>query len=525
MPRPKRTKVASRVAATRVAQPPVTTQDPPKKTTTKEITDSFSDDSDGLVVKSRKPSCRRRALQAELEDYSMSGALPVEDTEPQKEAEAAPTKAQSGNPIARSDNNLAPSATTRQTVSAPDGASIFPGTGAVSGEESSLLDPSLLTFGSLDEDSPAHGTRPPSAIKVSATPAHETSILALTNFKRRPRQPSLLRMVHQTTDLEDNDHDDLDSFGDFSPDKESTPLHPRKSGQGANESAANESSLLSPHSETRKRRKVSSPVIQVPRSSPPYEAPSRIQVANSQPSRASSPSLPEDVVETQENASDDALPEPEDLSGIMAPPRSSSPVPDENEQPVPEDVQLKGRGRRSRTVRKDDEDGGGKAKATRQKPATAISTAKLEALLPRRRTRATRRQRDEYDINSSDESDDAPIDSDQDELQLPARRLARQPKKANQRKTSRTAKKAAPAAEKGRRTTKTYGRRTSSDKENPAADDDEVDVSGSTEPTEVSVSVPSSTLAAIAKKFEDVDAWEMDFETVDVGGGSSSPWR
>ena len=72
----------------------------------------------------------------------------------------------------------------------------------------------MLSFTSLDSNSPAHGTRPPSAIKVGATPAHERSILALTNFKRRARQPSLLRMVHQTTDLEDNDGEDMDLYAD-----------------------------------------------------------------------------------------------------------------------------------------------------------------------------------------------------------------------------------------------------------------------------------------------------------------------
>lgn len=72
----------------------------------------------------------------------------------------------------------------------------------------------MLSFTSLDSNSPAHGTRLPSAIKVGATPAHERSILALTNFKRRARQPSLLRMVHQTTDLEDNDGEDMDLYAD-----------------------------------------------------------------------------------------------------------------------------------------------------------------------------------------------------------------------------------------------------------------------------------------------------------------------
>lgn len=76
--------------------------------------------------------------------------------------------------------------------------------------------------------------------------------------------------------------------------------------------------------------------------------------------------------------------------------------------------------------------------------------------------------------------------------------------------------------------TRTYGNRrvVSSDKENESTfiyhelseEDDE--------PTEVTINhAKSAELAAAAKKFAEVDQWEMEFESVDIGGESSSPWR
>jgi hypothetical protein len=36
--------------------------------------------------------------------------------------------------------------------------------------------------------------------------------------------------------------------------------------------------------------------------------------------------------------------------------------------------------------------------------------------------------------------------------------------------------------------------------------------------------VKAKEIARLRGKFEDVDAWEMEFESVDMGG-TSSPWR
>ena len=216
MPRPKRTKVAS--TAARVAKPSVLAEPPtsaqkPSKSRTKAVAkpvDSFGDQSDQVAVRSTRT--RRQALQAQ----------------PQEEANH---KAK-GAPSREDQNHTPPSHTVRRTRVSKGGVQASSGrkhSGTETPPKSAQKETSLveleegdssgfgdhwLSFTSLDSNSPAHGTRPPSAIKVGATPAHEQSILALTNFKRRPRQPSLLRMVHQTTDLEDNDGEDMDLYAD-----------------------------------------------------------------------------------------------------------------------------------------------------------------------------------------------------------------------------------------------------------------------------------------------------------------------
>ncbi|KAK5119580.1 hypothetical protein LTR85_007409 [Meristemomyces frigidus] len=96
-----------------------------------------------------------------------------------------------------------------------------------------------------------------SSLAQSGTPAVESSILALKNFKRRPRQPSMLQMVQQRTasarpsavnlaanedpsvfDFEvggdDADEEDED---DFAPDAEGTPLHVSRAKRRASASA------------------------------------------------------------------------------------------------------------------------------------------------------------------------------------------------------------------------------------------------------------------------------------------------
>ncbi|ORY03664.1 hypothetical protein BCR34DRAFT_605153 [Clohesyomyces aquaticus] len=570
MPRPKRTKVAS--AAARVAKPskaaapaPAPAPKPkPAKQAAETVHNFSSDDSDGLVVRRTRPQ-RRMPWQSAPEknvDYAMTGGLSVEEpndkaAEPKRKKPSPKSKltpAKTRTPSSTASKKARTSTASKEdSIVKPSAPESLPAEQLIpeapADIDDSLTD-TMFTFGSFGSESPAHGTRPPSAMKILGTPAHETSVLALKNFKRRPRQPSLLRMVNQTTDVEDNDLDDLDDLDDFNPDAESTALNLEEP-LSANEHPNNSDLYASASSSGSRgrKRKLSSPVVQVPRSSPPFDPPSGADVANS---RSASPSLPEDIVEscetvpqTQEEA------DPEIMSETMAPPRSSSPPADEIfDSPVKPRQQGKRRETKKKPQYSVDPDSDDdvepeqpvKSKARQKPKAQSISTAKLQSLLPRRRTRVAQGY-DEFDIRSSDEADMAPVDSDQDELQLSPRRLASTSKRPVQakatKKSIRTTKKSTMtaakstmtaaksttmAAEKGRRNTRTYGR-TSSDKENERTFGQQ-DTCGDVEDiTETTINVPKSQLSAIAKQFEEVDAWEMDFESVDVGGASSSPWR
>ena len=272
----------------------------------------------------------------------MTGALP---TEP--EAEAPTTGRKPRTPASRaSTGTRATRGSARLSAAKPSPArspvEVAGYDAAEEGETSGFGD---LTFPSLNSESPAHGTRPPSAVKVGATPAHETSILALTNFKRRPRQPSLLRMVQQTTDVEDNDESSLSNtdnfdFDDFLPQDESTPLNKQRTTtekEGANDSGAHLSSSAS-----RGRKRKLTPVVQVPRSSPPYDPPSGADVESV---RSPSPSLP-DVLPSREEVIEQTQDDSAILSQTLAPPKSSSPIREAPQQQAsPQQTRARRRGR------------------------------------------------------------------------------------------------------------------------------------------------------------------------------------
>ncbi|KAH8729103.1 hypothetical protein GQ44DRAFT_607925 [Phaeosphaeriaceae sp. PMI808] len=530
MPRPKRTKITSTTARPPKIAPPKEQPKPtPTKTTkTKKIVDNFSEDSDGLVTRAKSTRPRRKIPGAKTPepvdevDLAMTGALPAtEDVPTQLEKDRTPASNVSGRTrVARSTRTSARQTSPSVVALAPSHSPAETAQEELEQERESI-GYGDLTFSSFGSESPAHGTRPPSAIKVGATPAHEASILALTNFKRRARQPSLLRMVQQNTDVEDNDQSGLDDtdnfdFDDFLPEAESTPLNVRR--KAPEDEVRNDSGTQISSSGSRGVKRKLSPVVQVPRSSPPLDIPSG---GDSESERSQSPSLPE-ILPTREQVVEQTQDDPELLSETYAPPMSSSPVPKVS-HPIQSPTQTRTRNRRNqskKTPTYDESDTDmtetpAKPKRTfSSKAQQSISTAQLKGMLPRRRNRNLR-DHDEFDMESSEP---APIDSDQDELQMPnprrqqqtAARKAVSPKAT--KKKGRVKKTAAP------RVSRTYSRRIPSDKENEAAVED------AEEPTEASILEHSSKLAAIKKKFEEVDAFELEFETVDATT-SSSPFR
>ncbi|KAL1800045.1 hypothetical protein ACET3X_000387 [Alternaria dauci] len=529
MPRPPRSKVASRVAKPTKPKAAPAPKEPAKSipARTKKATEaanSFSEDSDGLVTRTRTTRSHRKMPREKTPevhdeaDLTMTGALPAQEDVP---VSATKTRTPASN-VSKQTRATRSSARKSAAHSSPLAAV------APAHEESQLEEDSGygdLTFSSLGSDSPAHGTRPPSAIKVGATPAHERSILALSNFRRRPRQLSLLRQVQQTTDVEDNDQDDLDNtdnfdFDDFLPHAESTPLNVRK--QAQEQEIRNDSGTQVSSSGSRGTKRKFSSVVQVPRSSPPASPQSGGDVESE---RSPSPSLPE-VVPSHEEVIEQTQEDEEPLSETLASPISSSPVREVSKPPqTPMQTRPRRRGRQAKTPVVDEDSEGEETETparakqrAKKKTEPTISVAQLKALLPRRRNRL--RDRDEFDIESSDDVE--PVDSDQDELQMPARRV-RQKQGTLKLASPKAAKKAARpkkgAPTKGaQKSGRTYSRRISSDKENETAAQNEQDN------TEVSAIEHSDKLAAIRKKFEEVDAFELEFEEVDATT-SSSPFR
>lgn len=333
-------------------------------------------------------------------------------------------------------------------------------------------------------------------------------------------------MVQHTTDVEDNDESGLSNtdnfdFDDFLPQDESTPLNKRRTTtekEGANDSGAHLSSSAS-----RGRKRKLTPVVQVPRSSPPFNPPSGADVEESL--RSPSPSLP-DVLPSREEAVEQTQDDPEIFSQTLAPPKSSSPVrqvtlPSTSPQQI--QARRKGRAGKQKTYHEDSAEGtetpARQKRNVKAKVPPGISTAQLKGLLPRRRNRV--RAQDEYDLTSSE--DVTQFDSDQDELSMPARRARQRTgaaKAISPRASKKTVrgKKAATSTKAANKASRTYGRRISSEEENNTAVGDDEDI---TEPSAVEV---SDKLAAIRKKFEDIDDFELEFATVDTVT-SSSPYR
>ena len=108
------------------------------------------------------------------------------------------------------------------------------------------LSPSPPPPGKLNSVKRSSLAQPGSAIRSGGTPGVENSILALKNFKRRPRQPSMLQMVQQRIGsarpsavnmqaTEDPSVFDVEGVDDdeeeFAPEAEGTPLHKSKAKQ------------------------------------------------------------------------------------------------------------------------------------------------------------------------------------------------------------------------------------------------------------------------------------------------------
>lgn len=414
---------------------------------------------------------------------------------------------------------------------------------------------------------------PQSALKVQSTPGVENSILALANFRRRPRQPSLLQMVQgkgldadpedDTTDftLGTDLEDSVEGLEGFKPYDESTPLQVSKA-------PVLPQTHATPEPETQQDAEDDDDLY----GATPLQSPSRkrksdaleteneatqIQVRRSvSSSRHSSPGLPQDpsddfeaIPATHPDSSLSPYPDdqPEDpMSDTLADPLSSSPPPypssnlETQQQPrPPASPHLR------KTAPRHEKD-------TRNlKPLT---TATLRAMLPKRRVRRILREdREDFSIPSSSSIEER---SSSHETVAAKKRASVAKKRApaskpgslspiSSRKTQGSKKKA--PAETAKAVKKTYTRLSGANKENAAVvgsssplssvpltgsdaeDDETADTSLETigrTTAKTGKRVVSSELQAAKSKFDEVDDWEMEFESASVGvGGESSPWR
>lgn len=390
--------------------------------------------------------------------------------------------------------------------------------------------------------------------KVQPTPRVASSVLGISNMKRRARQPSLLRLIqaHAKDQSDDEDDDEHDGLDDFCSNDESTPFMISKSYSGLQVSSSLPVALPAQISSSRKRKRPS-PEVEVPkpqsfehrfvspspRSSPPAEPNFDRDLYNVSPPNAkrilepplplpcqrrtltppsdlrySTPDLPYINNSTPISHTKSPIPEPKTptlTSCASAAPLSPSPC--QSSSPVVAT---------SRTL----------------KP---LSTATLQNLLPRRRFRPNPRQRGTFDLPSSSlttEIDTADLEDDEDELGASVKtrvRLRRNrdtqggKSKANPIKGAAAAGKKKPPPSrrndhaKGGNTTKTYTRKQIAvEEEDHGADENthpEGDGAGN-ETTPGNSKAPQGKLKSLVRKFEEVDQWELEIEEV-TGSGSS----
>lgn len=396
------------------------------------------------------------------------------------------------------------------------------------------------------------------------TPARPGSAMGgnLSLFRRRVRQGSILGTpgghgVGRESFLGATD-DELD----FAPEDESTPLNLPMSRAIPDAPEPSPAPAHATSSSNLRKRKIS-PVQHTYESSQPL--PENPQVARS-PSASSSLSLSPPPVPSPPHIQQrpQRSQTPEIPSSTFAPPHSSSSI---NLTPSPQRTGITQRVNHSTTSARapptrrqprreaaamSDDDlpssppslsyspdnrhvaaAKSKGRQTKAKPAPAmLSTAELQALLPRRKTRKpARTDRDIFDIESGEDEEDE--DADELSMAAPSRPNAnrRTPAAPNKRITKLK------SAAKGKGTRSHDKKSTpeeadyASGKENEEDEDEEdhslAPISDSIEEGESSIldGKVGKELKKAKEKFRDVDKWEMEFESVTAEGSSQADAR
>ncbi|KAL8945767.1 MAG: hypothetical protein Q9222_007741, partial [Ikaeria aurantiellina] len=218
-----------------------------------------SDDSDGLVTTRKTISNRHGITQ---EDATMSGALALEDVGVAKPRPLSSKRRVALSRVAREADHTK----SIEALKAQRDAALAMEALAKAGKDSQVQIQSTQRTedalpNTIQSTAPMYAlaastgiSQPMHVSRAQATPMKEHSILAVENFKRRPRQPSILQIARAQTIAADSDKED-DTLDDFNPDDESTPFR------------ISHSSPRHEYSSTSSRkRKLSTPEIQVPAS-------------------------------------------------------------------------------------------------------------------------------------------------------------------------------------------------------------------------------------------------------------------
>ncbi len=395
-------------------------------------------------------------------------------------------------------------------------------------------------------------TIPATPRMVQATPLMPSSVLGPSNIKRRPRQPSLLRLVQAQAKQQSDDEDEDDDLNDFCPDDESTSFLLPKS-QSGSPSPPLPQLAQTPSSRKRKRP---SPHVHVPMSQS-VEPRSASWPGSSQ---TPDPDLDEDLcnlcTDNTEPKHEPSLPCPLHRRTSPPPPSNfnlSSPAPPLSSHtlalPGPEPTNPKPKVTRPKSISSP------AAAPLSSSPCPSsptvatscilkpLSTATLQNLLPRRRLRPEpRHPRGTFDIPSSSsgvEIDAVHLEEDEDELGFHAKvrvkprardKATTEPKTLGMRGKGREVKgvgggkmKQQPQNEKAK-AGKTYARKKAvvedQNDENQPENEDDSELAVDETTASVARRKKDGELKRIAAKFMEVDQWELEIEEV-TGSGSS----
>ncbi|KAL9603487.1 MAG: hypothetical protein Q9219_001174 [cf. Caloplaca sp. 3 TL-2023] len=558
MPRPKRTKVAPSqpiTFATIAAEK--RKQDSEPLSTSGSVSSSReangSDDSEGIITKN-KAIVNRRGVAPQV--VTMSGALSVEDLGETRLKPLSSRRRVALSRIAREADHakaIESSRARRDAVLAAEklgkeGKQLeiqvqVPSTQNLEVPITMPATSATYRNASMDKIQTSQGNH---LSKPRTTPSRETSILAVENFKRRPRELSLLQIAQAQHAAEESELDD--TLDDFNPDDESTPLHQTSTGL-----QHERSSTSSSHKSSSRKRKLSTPDVRVPESQP-QPLPTRFSSPASSPSEnlfdilsdksRSSPALP------TISASKSQLATPAAHSDTLAPPKSSSPPAprDRSRQTKPSNrgtqpaIKPKAQPTKSKarkalsTILPPRSPSPAKSSptnaSTTRSPLQPLKTSALQNLLPRRRRVMSRNKENNiFELNTSSDMDtfnSAELEEDEDELSYHATAKSsrkppvEKPKQVKKGKGGATAKGAKLKSKQSEgRASMTYTR-----KQHNVPDENDDAISSSGEDYDTGTvrmdGKVQEEMKKMAAKFREVDDWGLDFEEVT---GSSDRMR